>query len=74
MFVADVFSSDGKNFAVCSGAGITKNMQVNRIKVSNSEYDVKDACFFESLIGMMQVSFEVEGPLPVPIGEVSIIN
>ena len=46
MFVADVFSSDGKNFAVCSGAGITKNMQVNRIKVSNSEYDVKDVCFF----------------------------
>lgn len=74
MFVADAFSSDGKNYAVCSGPGINKNMQIKRIKVAGSEYNVKESRFFESFIGIMQVSLEVEGPLPIPMGEVSILN
>ncbi len=74
MFAADVFEQNGKCYVVCSGDGISKEIKPERIMIAEKEYDVKEIHFFESFIGRLQVGFVVEGPKPVPNGEVTLVG
>lgn len=72
MYAADSFEKNGKCYVVCSGDEINKSIKPAHIKIKETEYDVKEIHFFESFAGRLQVGFVVEGPRPVPMGEVII--
>ena len=74
MFVVDVFSLNGKHYAVCTGPEINKSMDPKYIQISDKHYKVKSIHFFEGFIGVLQAGFELEGPLPIPIGEAIITS
>ena len=74
MFIADTFSLNGKNYAVCTGPEINRSMKPKGIQISEKYYKVKDVTFFEGFIGVLQAGFELDGPIPIPTGEAIIIN
>ena len=74
MYSADTFIYDEKLCVVCSGEGITESLNPRRIMIGTKEYQVKEVSIVKSFIGDLQACFVVEGPQPIPLGEVVIIE